>query len=263
MLSQSPLTAPIPSYDCIVIGGGHAASCAALSAVQHGCKPERVLLLEKAPREWAGGNGYFTAGAHRTVHGGLLDLLPLVHNAPEHAERTIDMEPYTAQQFTDDIMRLSEGKSDASLVKALVESSRDAIQWLARSVGVRFIFSFHRQAYNVNGRQKFWGGMVLSVEEGGKGLIADHQRALAQAGIVTWYDSPAIQLLSENGKIVGVVVRKGDNGEEIQLHSSAIIIASGGFESSKELRAKHLGPKWAQAKASTESLYLPLLIWYI
>lgn len=44
-------------YDCIVVGSGHAGSCAALSAVEHGCRPERVLIVEKAPEEWVGGNG--------------------------------------------------------------------------------------------------------------------------------------------------------------------------------------------------------------
>ena len=46
------------AYDFVVIGSGHAGSCAALSAVQNGCKS--VAVLEKAPQEWRGGNGYFT-----------------------------------------------------------------------------------------------------------------------------------------------------------------------------------------------------------
>lgn len=44
-------------YDCILVGSGHAGSCTALSAVEHGCRPERVLIIEKAPEEWVGGNG--------------------------------------------------------------------------------------------------------------------------------------------------------------------------------------------------------------
>ena len=63
-------------FDCIVVGSGHAGSCAALSAVQHGCK--RVVVLEKAPQEWGAPNGFFTAGAMRTVHAGLDDVLPIV-----------------------------------------------------------------------------------------------------------------------------------------------------------------------------------------
>ncbi|KAH8114360.1 hypothetical protein DFH11DRAFT_1544100 [Phellopilus nigrolimitatus] len=47
-------------------------SCAALSAIQFGCN--RVLIVEE---EWEGGNGFFTAGAHRAAHGGLKDLISL------------------------------------------------------------------------------------------------------------------------------------------------------------------------------------------
>lgn len=36
----------------IVIGGGNAALCAAISAAQHGAK---VTILESSPKEWRGG----------------------------------------------------------------------------------------------------------------------------------------------------------------------------------------------------------------
>lgn len=239
---------PNSFYDCIIVGSGHAGSCAALSASQAGCK--RVLIVEKAPTEWVGGNGYFTAGAHRTVHGGLADLLPIVRNVRPELAATIDLDAYTAEDFTKDILRLCEGKSDPALVQALVGSSRDTIEWLAKDVGVRFILSFHRQAYKVDGRQKFWGGLVLSVEdEGGKGLIADHQRALKEAGIETWYEAPAVRLLMEEGAITGLVVRR--NSEEINLLTAAVVLACGGFEASTDLRTKYMGEEWTRAHVSS------------
>ncbi|KAI5121397.1 hypothetical protein M0805_003169 [Coniferiporia weirii] len=231
-------------YDCIVVGSGHAGSCAALSAAQSGCK--RVLIVEKAPCEWVGGNGFFTAGAHRIAHGGLPDLLPIVRNVSPELATTIDMDPYTTDDFSNDIMRLSDNRSDSTLAQELVNGSRSAVEWLARDVGVRFILSFHRQAYRVDGRQKFWGGLVLSVEDdGGKGLIADHKRALEKAGIETWFESPAIRILTENGVVTGIIVMQ--QGKEVKLSSSAVILACGGFEASPDLRAKYLGEEWARA----------------
>ena len=206
----------------------------------------KVLLIDKCPPEWGGGNGYFTAGAHRTVHEGLQDLLPLVRNvAPEVVEK-IDMSPYTREDFVSDIMRLGDGKPDPTLVDAVVDNSRQAIGWLAHHIGIPFTLSFNRQAYEVDGRQKFWGGMVLSVADGGKGLIAAHQRALKTAGVEVWFDTPALSLVLNAGAICGLVVRK--DGRELEIKTPAIILAAGGFEANAALRAKHLGTGWEHAR---------------
>jgi aspartate oxidase len=148
-------------------------------------------------------------------------------------------------------MRLGNGKPDPVLAGAVVDASRDTIAWLANNVGLPFMFSFHRQAYNVGGRQKFWGGMVLCTEDGGKGLIAAHHRALAKAKVDVWFNCPAVEITLENGAVSGVVVQK--NGEKVHLRSRAVVLAAGGFESNPELRAKYLGPGWDRAIVSVRT----------
>ncbi|KAM5534598.1 hypothetical protein V8D89_011720 [Ganoderma adspersum] len=243
-MTAKETTSPSLDYDCIVVGSGHAGSCAALAAHDAGCK--RVLIVDKCPPEWVGGNGYFTAGAHRTVHGGLHDLLPLVTNVPHDAAKNIDLAPYTADAFTGDIMRLGEGRSDPQIVKAVVDGSRDAVAWLRERVRVPFILPFHRQAYLVDGRQVFWGGLALSVEDGGKGLIAAHQAALEAAGVETWLNAPATELVVDGESITGLVVSR--HGEPVSLRAPAIVLACGGFEASRALRGQYLGPEWDRAK---------------
>ena len=76
--------------DVIVVGAGNAGMSAALAARERGAS---VLVLEKASREWAGGNSAFTAGAMRLEHGGLPDLLDLVEDDERHA--VTELEPYT------------------------------------------------------------------------------------------------------------------------------------------------------------------------
>ena len=49
-------------YDVIILGGGNAGLCAAIAALEKGAK---VLVLEKAPEYFRGGNTYFTGGIIR------------------------------------------------------------------------------------------------------------------------------------------------------------------------------------------------------
>ena len=58
-------------YDVVVVGAGNAALCAALAAREHGA---RVLVLERAPEDEAGGNSRFTAGLMRVAYNGVDDL---------------------------------------------------------------------------------------------------------------------------------------------------------------------------------------------
>ena len=231
-------------FDAIVVGSGNAGGSAALSAIDGGCK--RVLLIDKCPPEWVGGNGYFTAGAYRTVHDGLADILSIVPNLDSKIAATVDMEPYTHEQFTNDIMRLSDGRSEPSMVKALVDDSHDTILWLSERVKIPFILSFHRQAYLVDGRQKFWGGMVLAVEDGGKGLVVAYHRALKESGVEIWFNTEAIELVLSNGRVSGLKVKKSD--KILVLEATSVILASGGFESSREMRRKYLGSEWVNAR---------------
>jgi len=65
----------IPEHDIIVVGAGNAATCAALSAKQHGAS---VLQLEISPELSRGGNSAFTGGAFRIVYHGFDDLARLI-----------------------------------------------------------------------------------------------------------------------------------------------------------------------------------------
>jgi hypothetical protein len=153
------------TFDVVVVGGGNAGFSAATTAAQEGA--QRVLLVEKAPEHDAGGNTFFTAAAYRTCFDGLDDLLPYLFQAdgtkglPEDLVKRIEMDPYTKADFHADIKRVTKGRADPALANTLVDNSRAAMQWLMDN-GARFQLSFNRQAYEVNGKYKFWGGMVMT-----------------------------------------------------------------------------------------------------
>jgi precorrin 3B synthase CobZ len=240
---MTPLSS-LQSVDVLVVGGGNAGFSAATAAAEAGAGC--VVVIDKCPEAWAGGNSYFTAGAFRTVHDGAVDLLPLVNNVDTEMARLIDLEPYTTKDFHKDMDRMTSGRSDPALSKALIDESNAAVKWLAKN-GIRFQLSFNRQAYKVNGRFKFWGGMALKTDEGGKSLIADHQAAAQRRGVKIYYSTPAKRLVtSSSGCITGVVVEY--KGVDTLISTTAVVLAAGGFEANPRMRSQHLGPNWDVAR---------------
>jgi len=230
------------TVDVIVIGSGNAGFSSAASAKEHGAKS--VVVLEKAPESWAGGNSTFTAGAYRTVFSGLKDVLPLVNNVTPDMVDKIDMEPYAEKDFMDDLNRMCSGRSDPALAKALIGESNQTTKWLHKN-GIKFQLSFNRQAYEIEGRQKFWGGMVLKVEDGGKGLTKQHQDNARRLGVDVRYESPVVKLLmGVAGKVTGVMVRQKDGSLYDLYARGGVVLAAGGFEANPQMRVQHLGPNW-------------------
>src|SRR4029453_4430187 len=154
-------------FDVIVVGGGNAAFCAALAAQEQGAK---VVMLEAAPEEESGGNSRFTAGSVRVVYNGVDDIKTLVPDLTPQEIAETDFGTYTADQFFDDMARGTQNRADPALVEQLVPKSFDTFCWL-RDKGIRFIPIYGRQAFKIDGKFKFWGGLTVESVGGGPGLI--------------------------------------------------------------------------------------------
>jgi tricarballylate dehydrogenase len=229
------------SYDVVVVGGGNAAFCAALAAEERGA---RVLVLERAPVDEAGGNSRFTAGAIRFAYAGLDDLLKVVELSEAEIGNT-DFGTYTREQFYDDMGRVTQYRADPDLVELLVERSLDTMVWM-RGKGVRFVPIYGRQAFKVGGRFKFWGGLTLESRGGGPGLVDSLTKSAGSRGIEVRYGHRAVALLHRQGRVHGIRVRVGR--DEIEIAAKAVVLACGGFEANSEMRCRYLGPGWELAK---------------
>ena len=230
-------------YDVIVVGAGNAALSAALAAKEI-CGP--VLVVEKAPEYFRGGNTYFTGGIIRFAFNGIEDIKAVIPDMSPTEEASVDVGSYPESQFYDDMMRVTQGLSDPELAQILVSQSFPAMKWL-REKGVRFVLSFGRQAFKDGDKYRFWGGLLVEAVGAGKGLSDQQFEAAQRAGIDVRYSTQGVSLLQDNmGKVSGLRVL-GPEGYE-NIASRTVVLAAGGFEANAEMRCRYLGPGWEMVK---------------
>ena len=228
-------------WDVIVVGAGNAAGCAALAAREHGA---RVVMLECAEEDEAGGNTRFTAGAMRVVYDGVEDIKKLVDLSDDEIEAT-DFGTYTKDQFYDDLFRVTQFRTDPEMAETLVTRSLETAVWM-RENGVRFVPIYGRQAFKIDGKFKFWGGLTVETWGGGPGLYDALQAAAKNKGIEVRFGTRAIRLSHDGARVTGVKVKK--DGKIHELGAKAVVMATGGFQANPEWRTRYLGPGWDQAK---------------
>jgi tricarballylate dehydrogenase len=156
-----------------------------------------------------------------------------------------DFGAYTLDQFYDDLCRVTQYRTDPQLAETLVGRSFETMLWM-RGKGIRFAPIYGRQAFKVDGKFKFWGGLTVEAWGGGPGLIDGLYSIAERDGIEVWYESRAIELIHDDDGVHGVVVRR--NGRTVKVAAHSVVIASGGFEANAEWRTRYLGPGWDLAK---------------
>ena len=243
--SSVPRRSPEPDLeaDVVVVGAGNAAICAALSACEHGA--ERILVIERSGEAERGGNSRFTAGALRISYDGPDDLVKVMPDLTlADLERT-DFGSYPVDRFFDDMARVTQYRADPDLVHVLVTKSLESIVWM-RKQGVRFLPAYGRQAFEINGKFKFWGGLTVEVNGGGVGLVESLHRTAARRGIEVIYETRAVSLVMDGGAVAGVEVTR--RGCPFTARAKAVILACGGFQANTEWRTRYLGPGWDLAR---------------
>jgi len=199
------------NYDVVVLGGGNAALCAAITARRAG---RSVIVLEGASEFYRGGNTRHTRNL-RCSHDG---------TAPTMTG------PYEQAEFLDDLYRVTGGQTDKPLAELTIAKSRELLPWMDEQ-GVRF--------------QPPLGG-TLSLGKtnafflgGGRGMLNALYRKAEDLGVICLYDARVTGLTIENGYFVSAQV--DFKGQPRTVRGKALVAATGGFESNIEWLKEYWG----------------------
>ena len=142
------------TWDVVIVGSGNAGLCAGIAACEGGAK---VLMIEKADRDMAGGNTKYTAGAMRFAYNTNADLLPLLAAPDDPRLSRTDFGGYTEEKFATDLLGFNDGASLTEEQHILVSQSYNTMVWLAGH-GVTYDPIWARQSFEKNEQIVFFLG---------------------------------------------------------------------------------------------------------
>src|SRR5437016_1542294 len=230
-------------YDVIVVGAGNAGLTAALAARQ---LETNVLLLDKCPKSVRGGNTRFSGGGFRFTYSSLDDMRPMVPELTDEEAAKMEVGTYSNAEFFEDVMQVTEYAADKKLTNILVDQSYTTVRWLTE-LNVKWILSTSTHAVNVGGKIRFLSGRVISINDGGLGLVEMLFATAEKKGIDILYEAKATGFLTDQkGTVAGVRIQTRDGVRD--LSGRTVVMAAGGFEANPEMRARYLGSGWDLVK---------------
>lgn len=197
-------------YDVMVIGGGNAALCAAISARRNGAS---VLVLEAADAFWRGGNTRHTRNM-RCAHDSATSILT---------------GPYTEEEFFDDLLRVTEGRTDEDLARHMIRESKSMLGWIEEQ-GVRWQPSLGGTLSLGRTNSFFLGG--------GRAMLNALYATAERLGVEIRYEAEVTDLGIDGGTFLSATVGRG---AQTTVRASALVAAAGGFESNIEWLKRYWG----------------------
>ena len=169
-------------FDVLVIGGGNAALCAAISARRSGAS---VLVLEGAPKFYRGGNTRHTRNM-RCAHDAATEILT---------------GPYPEAEFWEDLLRVTGGQTDEELARFMIAESKDILGWIVEQ-GVRWQPSLGGTLSLGRTNSFFLGG--------GRAMLNALYLTAEQLGVDILYDAEVLDLDIDDGMFLSASLKQGD-----------------------------------------------------
>ena len=199
-------------YDVLVIGGGNAALCAAISARRGGAS---VLVLEGAPKFYRGGNTRHTRNM-RCAHDAATEILT---------------GPYTEEEFWEDLLRVTGGQTDEVLARHMIRESKDILNWIVEQ-GVRWQPSLGGTLSLGRTNSFFLGG--------GRAMLNALYLTAERLGVDVEYDAEVTDLVIEDGMFLAARLKRPIKGET-EIRATSLVAAAGGFEANIEWLKQYWG----------------------
>ena len=188
------------TFDVLVVGGGNAALCAAITAREAG---GAVLMLESAPKEFRGGNSRHTRNL-RYLH---------------KRENNYLTGPYLEDEFWADLLQVTEGQTNEYLARFTIRQSNDIGLWMAHH-GCVFQPALRGTLHLARTNAFFLGG--------GKGLINAYYATASKLRVDVLYDAKVLDLEIHQGTFESASLLIGNEPHKVRAKS--VVVASGGFQ---------------------------------
>ena len=202
--------AKIPEkVDVVVAGSGAAGLTAAITLAEGGAK---VIVFEK--QRSLGGTSNFFQGTF----------------AVESAMQRSKYVTYTRDEAFHALMEYSHWRANPRLVRAVVNESGATIAWLQQHGVV-----FSEVTINMPNAPLTYHVVQGRGEAAMKALIL----AARNLGVEMKSGTPVTRILKQGGAVTGVLV--DDNGEEVQVATGAVVVATGGYANNREWLKKYTG----------------------
>lgn len=255
--------------DVVVIGAGAAGFAAAVKVAEAG---KSVVILEKMPV--VGGNTIRAGGAMNAADperqntqsmkqsevDAILTLLALEPKNDDMArwQQSVqkDMDTYIANGDTylydsADLHKLQtyvdgDFLGNTTQIEYLCDHALESIHWL-ESNGVEFMSDIRAVVGAVWQRSH----ALVREDEKGIAIIEPLQAVAEKSGAKVYLNTKADELIMSDGKVTGVKATQTENGDSYTFNAkSGVIIATGGFAASIEMREKYnTSGKWANIGA--------------
>jgi len=199
------------TWDVLVIGGGNAALVSAMSATDAGA---RVLVLERAPVHFRGGNSRHTRNL-RCAHG---------------AADGYVTGSYPRSELRRDLDGVGTGPSNEALADLTITESESVPEWMTAH-GARWQPAL-RGTLGLTRTNLFFLG-------GGKALLNSYYRTALRAGVTVRYEYSAESLEWDGDACAGVIVHTP--GGRRRVSAKAVVCASGGFEANIDWLSRYWG----------------------